>query len=697
MTSMVIPNEEETVFSALKAAVESGHPEIVVLKKFIPWKKEIHEAEKEINNVLNIHVNVKYIIFLGWGGWRIQAIPLHSAFNEKNQQTPYQMSLEVRRPFPPSWWGLSDETLFAICKVDGATFIQNSGFIGGNKTMEGALKMAQASLKSDEISFKPSTSDTRKCRIKILKVAIKEELENNNDKKALRAIAQYNQAIGNEMLGIGNVNQSIYHFKRAFDYYLGDFQEKYASYEKEHFDHLDTCAVFYAECLEHSCSHVFEAIDILLNKIFFNEHIDESKFLNSDDTIYQYFPISSLLLLKLLYVAPVYDKNINNTSIHSMNINHGVCCGGPQSITLILKLLKEIKGFPNELKVEVKRRFKSHWAFFLFIQALVDNETNDCNINDDNTRKKNNNGKSKEANRLSVFHIEKERVVTRTTSNQDIEKLSLITNPILRWKHFYNFRSIPYPPLFVLGDSHTLTYAWRTLHLQSGLRTCVPILITGIKAWHFRKDTEFYTHTALHNALEEIRKNNSAKELIVSAGEIDVREGIGRALDKGRYDTLNAAIDATVCAYISELVDISKKYSIRLYVLPVPPHAKRPSKRGRWRNRERRRKSCTLFNECLRIHCKSHYGALHYLDFIDDLYIIDGGDTTNCENNTRHVKNHGKFSRGNDDAELQLDTEKRVLNPIYDSDKTHLNRNTLSLLQLSLDSMGECFKDGRGD
>ena len=91
MTSMVIPNEEETVFSALKADVESGHTEIVVLKKFIPWKKEIHEAEKEINNVLNIHVNVKYIIFLGWGGWRIQAIPLHSAFNEKNQQTPYNI------------------------------------------------------------------------------------------------------------------------------------------------------------------------------------------------------------------------------------------------------------------------------------------------------------------------------------------------------------------------------------------------------------------------------------------------------------------------------------------------------------------------------------------------------------------------------------------------------------------------------
>ena len=125
MTTLVT-DEEETVLSALKAAINNGHPEIVILKQFIPWKKEIHEAEKETH----VKTMVKYIIFFGWGGWRIQAIPSHSTFNEKNQQTPYQMSLEVRRPFPPSWWGLCDETLFAMCKVDGATFIQKSGFIG---------------------------------------------------------------------------------------------------------------------------------------------------------------------------------------------------------------------------------------------------------------------------------------------------------------------------------------------------------------------------------------------------------------------------------------------------------------------------------------------------------------------------------------------------------------------------------------
>ena len=72
--------------------------------------------------------------------------------------------------------------------------------------------------------------------------------------------------------------------------------------------------------------------------------------------------------------------------------------------------------------------------------------------------------------------------------------------------------------------------------------------------------------------------------------------------------------------YISELVDISIRYSLSLYILPVPPHAKRPSKRGRWRNRQRRRKACTLFNDSLRKQCANckniNNATLHYLDFI---------------------------------------------------------------------------------
>ena len=243
--------------------------------------------------------------------------------------------------------------------------------------------------------------------------------------------------------------------------------------------------------------------------------------------------------------------------------------------------------------------------------------------------------------------------------------------PINRWQHFHASKQIPYPPLFVIGDSHTLTYAWRSVRVQGELRTCIPILITGIKAWHFQESTEFYTNTALQNALLEIKKASNTRELVVSAGEIDVREGIGRALDNGHYQTLQQAVEATVLVYVKALANISTRYSLILFVLPVPPHAKRPSKGGRWRNRERRRKACTLFNNALRVQCEKAGPSLQYLDFIDALYIED--------ETTSHQK----------DQKMGLieDPETRVLNPKYDSDKTHLNRHTLTLLQKTMDKI----------
>ena len=576
-------------------------------------------------------------------------------FNKNNQQTPYQMSLQVRRPFPPSWWGLCDETLFAMCKVDGATFVQKSGFICGHKTMAGAFAMAAASLKSHEISTNPSTVEIRKRRISILRDAIKKYQSQTKgaESNAARCVAQYNQVIGNEFLGIGNIEEAISHFGKAYSFYLSNYEKNYTTFEKQDFDHLDTCAVFYGESLEHSCVHIFKAIRIIKDKILFNNAV--CKFYDEKRNVFQTFPVSTLLLLKLLYVSPVYrvdgsDASCSPNSTGQVDDDGQIL--GPPSIDLILELLQQIGKFPSDLKAEIRRRFKSHWAFYLFIKALVEDEVNTSN------------GK----NSVSVFYCHEE--IIGEVESQSLENNSML-KPINRWQHFHASKQIPYPPLFVIGDSHTLTYAWRSVRLQGALRTCIPILITGIKAWHFRENTDFYTNTALQNALLEINKASNARELVVSAGEIDVREGIGRALDNGHYRTLQQAVEATVLGYVTELANISTKYSVILLLLPVPPHAKRPSKGGRWRNRERRRKACTLFNNALRVQCDKAGPSLQYLDFIDALYIE--GETTS------HQK----------DQEIGFieNPETRVLNPKFDSDKTHLNRHTLSLLQKTMDKV----------
>ena len=55
-------------------------------------------------------------------------------------------SFETRRPLREEWRGVRDEELSRVSGVDGCIFVHASGFIGGNKTFEGALKMAQLAL-----------------------------------------------------------------------------------------------------------------------------------------------------------------------------------------------------------------------------------------------------------------------------------------------------------------------------------------------------------------------------------------------------------------------------------------------------------------------------------------------------------------------------------------------------------------------
>lgn len=44
------------------------------------------------------------------------------------------------------WRGIRDKELDEITGIDGCVFVHASGFIGGNATYAGALKMAQKAL-----------------------------------------------------------------------------------------------------------------------------------------------------------------------------------------------------------------------------------------------------------------------------------------------------------------------------------------------------------------------------------------------------------------------------------------------------------------------------------------------------------------------------------------------------------------------
>lgn len=47
-----------------------------------------------------------------------------------------------------AWRGLRDEELCSASGIEGSTFVHTAGFIGGNKTLDGALAMARITLKT---------------------------------------------------------------------------------------------------------------------------------------------------------------------------------------------------------------------------------------------------------------------------------------------------------------------------------------------------------------------------------------------------------------------------------------------------------------------------------------------------------------------------------------------------------------------
>ncbi|XVF12892.1 hypothetical protein REPUB_Repub08aG0159000 [Reevesia pubescens] len=107
--------------------------EVMVLKRFCPWKLHLFELEEE----MKVEPPIKYVLYEDERGkqWRVQAIAVSPD------------SFESRKPLPAQWRGLRDDELSKEAGIPGCVFVHMSGFIGGNQTYEGALTMARNALK----------------------------------------------------------------------------------------------------------------------------------------------------------------------------------------------------------------------------------------------------------------------------------------------------------------------------------------------------------------------------------------------------------------------------------------------------------------------------------------------------------------------------------------------------------------------
>ncbi|WFD36721.1 hypothetical protein MCUN1_003608 [Malassezia cuniculi] len=104
---------------------------ILLFDQATVWKSHIFTVEEE----LAIEDKPLYVVYPDESKcWRVQAIPVSLE------------SFESRRALPDAWRGLRDNELSELSKIPDCIFVHSSGFIGGNKTREGALEMARRAL-----------------------------------------------------------------------------------------------------------------------------------------------------------------------------------------------------------------------------------------------------------------------------------------------------------------------------------------------------------------------------------------------------------------------------------------------------------------------------------------------------------------------------------------------------------------------
>ncbi len=113
---------------------------IMVLTYGCPWKEHLQFLEHHRQHH-HPHPHpgdppgpaVQYVVFPDDSGasWRVQAVSA-SAFGKPS--------------LPQAWAGHHGDTLRAITGIDGCIFVHATGYIGGNETMDGAIRMALGGL-----------------------------------------------------------------------------------------------------------------------------------------------------------------------------------------------------------------------------------------------------------------------------------------------------------------------------------------------------------------------------------------------------------------------------------------------------------------------------------------------------------------------------------------------------------------------
>lgn len=118
--------------SILEALKKNPAPETIVLKQCCPWKVHLSELEKEYN-LIGIPKMVVYPDSSTNKFWRVCGVPISPE------------SFKGRKFLPQPWRGKNDKELSKLAGIENLEFVHHSGFIGGAKTFDAAIEMANKS------------------------------------------------------------------------------------------------------------------------------------------------------------------------------------------------------------------------------------------------------------------------------------------------------------------------------------------------------------------------------------------------------------------------------------------------------------------------------------------------------------------------------------------------------------------------
>jgi len=139
----------------------------------------------------------------------------------------------------------------------------------------------------------------------------------------------------------------------------------------------------------------------------------------------------------------------------------------------------------------------------------------------------------------------------------------------------------------------------------------VPRLVTGVKHWHLRQDSDFYPRVNFLSALKSIPEG---AEVIFIIGEIDCREGILLAVERDKYKTVVDGMKHTVGIFMSVLAGIISTKKITALIHPVLPMLKET------------RPIVIAYNQVYQTILQQKFGTsscARWLDFFDDLILIN--------------------------------------------------------------------------